>query len=159
MFRVVVPVALTILSLSCSSSTGPVATASATVTSVAIGEQGSVDARLDVELSNTTSADIRLAPCAMSLERETVSGHWEEVWSLACALSGLDEGLLLPAGSSKSISVRITAQSATTWPADGVDGTYRLRVYFFPSDAAIKRMSWATNLISAKPVVSNEFAF
>ena len=159
MFRVVVPVVLTILSLSCSSSTGPVATASATVISVSTGAPGTVDARLEVELSNTTSADIRLAPCAMSLERETASGDWAEVWSLACAAAGLGDGLLLPAGSSKSISVRITAQSATTWPADGLDGTYRLRLHFFPSDAAIKRISALTNLITATPVLSNEFAF
>jgi hypothetical protein len=143
--------------LSCSDATGPVATVSATVTRVTTGAPGSLDAFLDVELTNTSSVGIQLAPCALSLERQNAAGEWEQVWSLACLASASTDNLI-PAGSSKTLTVRITAQgNGQSWPSAGLDGTYRLRFYVFPPDGLIKRMATVTNMISATPVVSNEF--
>ena len=147
--------------LSCSDSIGPVATVSVTVTRVTLGPPGSVDAMLDVELTNATSIEIRLASCAVSLERQNISGGWDEVWSLACAAVATSTNTdIIPAGSSRTLPIRITAQgNAETWPSAGLDGTYRIRLHFFPSDELIERMASVTNLISATPVISNEFAF
>lgn len=150
-------------SLSCSDATGPVATVSATVTRLTTGPQGSLDAldaTLDVEMNNATSLPIRLASCAMSLERQNIEGEWEEVWSLACALITAGDPTLIPGGASRSIQVRITALgNGTSWPSGAVEGTYRLRLHFFPSDAIVRRMARVDNLVTAQAVVSNEFAF
>ena len=147
--------------LSCSDATGPVATVSVSVTRVTSTASGSVDAMLDVELTNATSMAIRLAACAVSLERENASGGWEEVWSLACAaLTTSMNTIIIPAGSSRTLPLRITAQgNGETWPSAGLDGTYRVRLHVSPSEDQVKRMASVTNLISATPVISNEFAF
>lgn len=147
--------------LSCSDATGPLATVSATVTRVTSTASGSVDAMLDVELTNATSMAIRLAACAVSLERQSASGGWDEVWSLACAaIATSTDTDIIPAGSSRTLPIRITAQgNGETWPSAGLDGTYRVRLHVFPSEEVIKRMASVTNLISATPVVSNEFVF
>lgn len=147
--------------LSCSDATGPVATVSATVTRVTTGAPGTVDALLDAELTNTTSVEIQLAPCGgLSLERQNESGQWESVWSVACALITSTDKMIIPAGSSRTLTVRITVQgNGEAWPSAGLDGTYRLRFYVLPPDRLIKRIATVTNLISATPVVSNEFTF
>jgi hypothetical protein len=126
---------------------------------VSLQSGGLLDARLDAELTNETSHDIRLAPCALSLERENVAGGWDQVWSLACGLLRLDPAILIPAGASRQVPVHLTGGTGTSWPSVSLDGRYRLRFWFFPSDELIARMSAVTNRISAKPVVSNEFAF
>ena len=148
--------------LSCSDATGPVATASATVTRVTLGAPGSVDATLDIEMTNETSMAIHLAPCGgLSLERQSDSGGWDQVWSLACApLTTSTNTIIIPAGSSRTLTTRITAQgSGATWPSGGLDGVYRIRIHVFPPDDVIERLASVTNLISAMPVISNEFAF
>jgi len=146
--------------LSCSDAAGPVATASATVIRVTTSGSGSVDATLDVALTNQTSMDIQLAPCGgASLEKQNASGEWDQVWSAACFTISHDNAII-PAGTSITLTQRITAQgNGDTWPGVGLDGTYRLRYYVFPSDALMKRIARVTNLIAGTPVVSNEFEF
>jgi hypothetical protein len=115
---------------------------------------------LDVELANSTSREIYLAPCGISLERENVAGEWDPVWSVVClALTTSTNTMVIPSGSSETLTVRITGGTGTSWPSVGLDGTYRLRLHFFPPADQIRRMTAVTNLISATPVVSNEFSF
>ena len=159
MLRAVLTVVVGILFLSCSDTTGPLATVSATVTNVATSAAGSLDAKLDVAITNSSSQDIYLATCATSLERQNAEADWEQVWSVVCALITSTDRVIIPAGASRAIPVRITAQgNGTIWPAGGLDGAYRLRLHFFPSDAAIQRMASMTKRITAIAVVSNEFA-
>jgi len=116
---------------------------------------------IDVELTNATSNAIRLAACAVSLERRDAAGGWDEVWSLACAAIARSTNTdVIPAGASKTLTIRVTAQgSGDTWPSTGLDGVYRVRLNVFPSEEIIKRMASVTNSISATPVVTNEFSF
>ena len=115
---------------------------------------------LDVELTNSTSREIYLAPCGISLERENVAGAWDPMWSVVClAVTTSTNPMVIPSGSSKTLTVRISGGNGTSWPSVGLDGKYRLRLHFFPPDDQIRRMTAVTNLISATPVVSNEFSF
>ena len=146
--------------LSCSNATGPVATVSATVTRLTMGAPGSLDATLDVEMTNETSYAIYLAACAMSLERQNVDGVWDQVWSIACPSLTSGWPLFIPAGESRLVPVRITAQAnGVNWPSAGLEGIYRLRVAFFPDWGVARRMLSVSNELVAQPVVSNEFAF
>ena len=145
--------------VSCTKATEPVAQISASVVRVQPTTPGSLDVQLEAELTNLTSNEIRLVPCALSLERQAGS-EWEGVWSPACALANLDPGLVIPPMNSRTLPLRIRVEaSGSSWPSDGLDGTYRLRFHFFPSDEQIRYMSCVTNGIAATPVVSNEFTF